>query len=168
MTSPQRRRKMRRAIAAAVVAVAALLVVLVVLVAAGVLVLPSNNPKPVTITSVTLHILQGGVSNGSGWFGPSYVNYSAATGQEYPVSVAPGGTWGVSWGFLNLDNSGASHTIYSVTANAPFTIASTTPPMPDVIPPGSDHNTLSIVVAAPSTAGATYTVTIIVNAETPS
>jgi hypothetical protein len=170
MTSPLRRRKLRRTLAVALVAAAVIVVVLVVLVAAGVLVLPSNSPKPVTITSVTLHILQGEGPNGIGWFGASYVNYSAATGNDYPMTVAPGGTWGVSWSVQNFDNSSASHTIYSVVADAPFVIASTSPSMPFLVVSGLDsHTLLSITVAAPSTPGITYAdVMIIVNAQTPS
>jgi len=159
--SPRGRRTLRRVIFLAIVVVAVVVVVLVALVAEGVLVLPSNSPAPVTISYVHLQILEGNGSNQLPWFGPSFINYSAA--EEYPIHVAPGGTWSVVWNFINFDS--VAHTVSKVGTPTPlFTIGAIQPALPYTLPAGNDHGALAIDVTAPSTPGATYWVTVVVDA----
>jgi hypothetical protein len=159
--SPRGRRAFRRTIFLAVLVVAIVVVVLVALIAENVLVLPSNTPAPVTISYVDLKILEGNGANNEPWFGPNFINYSG--GEGYPIQVTPGGTWTVVWTFINFDN--VTHTVYKVATPTPlFTIASTLPGLPYSLPAGNDHGALAISVTAPSSPGATYAVTVVVDA----
>jgi len=160
--SPRSRRTVRRLIFFAVIAVAIVVVALVALVADGVLVLPSNSSAPVTITSVHLEIDQGNTSGGHPWFGPSSIYYGAANG--YPLSVAAGASWSVVWTFINFDD--VAHTVYKVSPATPFTIGTTQPTLPYSVPAGYDDGALAINVIAPSNPGATFAVTLVVQAET--
>jgi hypothetical protein len=157
--APLGRRGLRRFITIAVVVVAIVVVVLVGLVAGGVLVLPSNSPAPVTISSVHLVIQEGNTSSVP-WFGPWSINYTANEG--FPLEVPSGETWSVVWAnFFNFDS--VNHTIYSVTPSHPFTIAYTLPALPHIVAAASEGSNLGIYVAAPSTPGATYAVTLVVD-----
>lgn len=158
--SPPGRRTARRVIVYLVIAVAVIVVVLVAMIGLGVLVLPSNTPAPVTISSVHLVIEQGTTPGGAPWFGPGSINYTSAEG--YPIQVTPGGTWSVVWTFINFDVHG--HNITQVTAgpNPPFTKPSTLPALPYAIAALDDDGLLSITVTAPSTPGATFAVTLTV------
>ena len=148
----------------AVVAAAIVVVVLVGLIAGGILVLPAHTTSPVTISYVDLEIKQGNTSAGVPWLGRGFINYTEAEG--FPLQVAPGGTFSIVWeNIINLDD--VPHTIYKVTPNPPFTIASTVPPLPDTIAVAGEGN-LGIYVGVPSTPGATYAVTLVVDAQNPS
>lgn len=163
MPSFGRRRAIRQVIAVSVIVAAAIVVILLVLILEGILVLPSNSPSPVTIDSVQLQIHEGNTASGLPWFGPSEINYTEAEG--YPVQVVPGGSWAVDWAFENFDNH--YHNITAVYPQSPFTLASTTPPLPYQVGPDADQCTLTISVQAPSTPGTTYDlVTVVVYAGT--
>jgi hypothetical protein len=157
---PLSRRKLRRGVGIALIAATILVVVLLILIVEGFLVVPSSSPTPITITSVELKIDQGTTASGTTWFGPSYVNYTSAEG--YPIQVAPGGTWTVVWTFINFDNH--YHNITGVFPDSPFTLYSTSPKLAYELPPDSDQCSLAITISAPSTAGATYAVTVVVDA----
>lgn len=153
-----RRSAVRRVVTYLIIAAAILVVVLVALIGLGVLVLPSNSSAPVTISSVHLEIEQGVTSNGDPWLGPSSINYTSAEG--YPIQVDPGKTWSVVWTFINFDD--VSHNITLVTPSAPFAKPATQPSLPYGIYAG-DEGALSIILTAPSTPGATYAVTLMVD-----
>lgn len=157
------RRQVRQLLTIVVAIAAAIVVVLLVLIAAGVLVLPAKSPTPVTITSVTLEIREGNTSGGMPWFGPSTVVYNS-TDSNYPLSVAPGGTWKIVWVFDNFDNH--FHNISQVLPAAPFTLGTTQPNLPYEVLPGEEDCALAILPVAPSTPGASYHVTIVVAAQT--
>ncbi|MGD0250933.1 MAG: hypothetical protein ABSB97_08650 [Thermoplasmata archaeon] len=164
MASFLSRKPVRRAITIAIVVVAVVLVVLEGLIAGGILVLSSKGPAPVTISSVFLKVQQGETATGNPWFLPAYVNYTSNDG--YPIQVSPGGSWKVVWSFLSIDT--VNHTIYTVTASSPFTIQGTQPTLQWKVPPADDDGNLAIMVTAPSTPGTTYSLTLTVNALTPS
>jgi hypothetical protein len=160
---PLRRRALRRFITIALIAVAIVVIVLVALVAGGVLVVPSHSATPVTISSVHL-VIQEENSSGGPWFGAWSINYTGAEG--FPIHVAPGGVWWIVWeNIFNFDS--VNHTIYRVTPSSPFTIASTVPALPDNVLWGSEGGNLQINVATPSTPGATYAVTLVVDTLNP-
>lgn len=144
-------------------AVAIVLVVLVTLVAAGVLVLKPSTSATITVSEVELHILQGSLAGGGGWFGPSFINYTAAEG--YPIQVAVGGSWSVSWMFDNLDN--ANHTVYTVGPTPPFTIAASSPALPHTVAAGADRALITFTLGVPGNATGTYAVTLTVDALPP-
>jgi len=154
-----RRRLVRRLITIGVVVVSVIVVVLLVLVVEGILVVPSNNPAPVTITSVQLEIRQGNTSSDVPWFGPGTVSYTSANG--YPIDVAPGASWKVVWLFMNFDNH--FHNITGVFPRTPFTLGGTEPALPDQIAPNAEGLALAMFITAPSTPGATYSVTVVVD-----
>lgn len=157
---PRRRRALRRGISVGVVAAAIVVVVLLSLIWGGVLVLRSNSPTPVTISSVHLVIEEENSSTGP-WLGPWSINYTGAEG--FPLHVAPGGTWSIVWEtIINFDS--VNHTISKVSPSSPFTIASTLPALPLHLLADSEGGNLAITVAAPSTPGGTYAVTLIVDA----
>jgi len=160
-----RRQTLRRVIGWAVVAVAIFVVILVALVAGGVLVLFSNSPPPVTISSVHLIIQEGNTTSGVPWFGPWSINYTSAEG--FPLQVAPGNTFTIVWAnVINFDSM--PHTMYKVNPSSPFTIASTLPALPHTVPQDSTDFNLAISVGVPSTGGSTYAVTLVVDCVTPS
>ncbi|MGP8075553.1 MAG: hypothetical protein ACLP8Y_02290 [Thermoplasmata archaeon] len=152
--NPRGRRRLRRILTYAVIAVAILVVVLLALVEGGVLVLSSNSPAPVTISSVHLVISEGSTA-GTPWFGPSSINYTAAEG--YPIQVSPGGSWTVVWTFFSLDTK--PHNVTGVFPFSPFTLKSTMPGLPYAVAPGDD-GALAMSITAPSSAGGTYAVTV--------
>jgi len=156
----RQRRKLRQWLSLGVMAAAIVVVVLLALIWGGVLVLRSNAPAPVTISSVHLVIQEQNTSTGP-WLGPWSINYTGAEG--FPLQVAPGSTWSIVWEtIINFDN--VSHTISKVSPTHPFTVASTLPALPLTIPADSEGGNLAIYLAAPSTPGATYAVTVVVDA----
>ncbi len=105
----------------AVATAATVLVVLLILIAAGALVVPgTSSPAPVSVTSVQFTILQGTNASGNPWFGPSTVVYTGLA-NGYPFTVSPGGGFSVPITFENYDSS--PHTLYSISAAAPFSFA---------------------------------------------
>ena len=151
---------------------AVLLVVLLSLIALGVLVLPGGSgPAPVTVTAVDFTLQQGTLSrpcgNASepGWFGASTFMYTGVAGNPFVV-VAPGGSFSVPLELENYDNN--PHTLYSVQADAPFTVTSTSPTLPANLYACQDDALLEIYFTAPTTAGATLTLFVMVNALGPS
>lgn len=161
LAPPSRRpgRGMVFAAGAAAVVVAALLV----LVATGVL-RPSSAPStdPVTVSEVHWTIIQGTVPGNSsqGWFGPNEYNYTHAEG--YPLEVAAGGTFTVSWVVSNV--GGASHTVYSVAAGAPFVVVSSHPALPLAVPAGEDDATFVFTIQAPNSPGGGFALSLTVTA----
>lgn len=155
-----RRRSVRRVLTFVIAAVAIVVVVLLALIAEGILVLPSNSPAPVTISSVQLQIDQGVTVNGDPWLGPSIINYTSAEG--YPIQVAPGGTWSVAWTFINFDNVPLTISQVSPHPSPPFSNPTTVPSLPYTVAAGDDDGALSIIVTAPSDPGATYSVILVV------
>jgi hypothetical protein len=164
MVSLRSRKLLRRGILVGIIIVAVVLVVLEVLIAGGYLVVNSSGKSPVTVSSVYLKVQQGKGATGNPWFLPGYVNYTSNDG--YPLQVSPGGTWKVVWNFLQVDT--VNHTLYSVTVTSPFTIQSTSPALPWIVPPADENGVLAIYVTAPSTSGVTYSITLNINAITPS
>lgn len=168
MSSPRGRRR-RRAIFIAVAIAAVVVVVLVALVATGVLVLPSNTPAPVTITSVHLIIEEGTTASGQPWFVPTTINMT----NGYPFQLSPGANWSVPWSSINLDVN--THSVYKV---IPTSVPKTSPgtnftiggfatatgwvALPYQVPGGSDF-ALSIYVAAPNDPGSSFAVTLTVD-----
>ncbi len=168
--NPHRMRK--RIIFTLVAIVAAFVVVLLALIVAGVLVLPSHTPAPVTIRSVSVQFLQGTTPSGALWFHVAWYNLSTAEG--YPLTVSSGGTWHLQVPVTNWDS--LNHTIYDVAPNstsgaAGFRVVGTSPATPATVPGiGYEEGEyyLSVVVAAPSTPGSSYQVGLVLNAQTPS
>jgi len=147
-----------------VAVVAAVLVTLLVLIAMGTLVLPGSTPAPVTVNAVQFTLLQGTNASGQGWFGPDTFVYTGAV-NGYPFHVTPGATFSVPVEWQNFD--GSPHTIYSISAAAPFTFVSTSPSLPATLAAYQDDAFMQIYVTAPSSAGATLTLDLTVNALPP-
>lgn len=137
--------------------------VLLVLIGAGVLVLPSGStPARVTVASANFDLVQGTNASGKPWFGPSPIVYSGAV-NGFPFTVAPGGSFSLA---LSLDNyDDAAHTLYSVTATAPFHYVSSSPGVPVVIPANEDSALMDMVFTAPSTGGTTLTIQVTLDLE---
>ena len=168
--NPHRMRK--RIIFTLVAIVAAFVVVLLALIVAGVLVLPSHTPAPVTIESVSVQFLQGKTASGEWWFKVQWYNLS--TGEGYPLTVGSGATWHLQIPLTNWDSM--NHTVFDVAPNASsgaagFKVVGTNPPTPTSVP-GEGYEEgeyyLSVVVAAPSKPGTSYQVGLVLNAQTPS
>ncbi len=123
----------------------AVAVVLVVLVETGFLFAPTKGT--ITVAGVEWHIEQGTTTDGTGWFGPSYVNTTPADG--YPQSVGSGGTFQAVLTISNLD--AANHTVYSVTVASPCSVVSATPELPTVVPGRADDWRLVVTIQLPST-----------------
>ena len=160
----------RRLRTIAVLAVAGALIVVLALIAAGILVLPSTGPPaPVTVTQVCVTVLEGTNSTGYGWFGPSSYCLSGVA-DHYPYQQAAGSQVTMYLPTLNYNN--VNETLYSVSVASPFTLVSTLPPLPYVVAPisvnpeGIDGG-LAVMVLLPSTAGATLTMYVTVNALSP-
>jgi hypothetical protein len=149
-----------------VAAAVTVLAVLLILIAAGVLVLPGTAaPTPVSVISVQFTILQGTNSSGNPWFGPSMFSYTGLA-NGYPFSVAPGGGFSVPVTFENYDD--APHTLYSIDVQSPFLFAGSSPTLPQTLRALQDDAYLLIYVTAPSTAGASLTLFVTINALPPS
>jgi len=151
----------RRRLLSLLIGIAAIVVVvLLVLIAFGILRFASASTPNVTVDSAEWQILQGNTSFGIGWFGPSSRNISDADG--LPVTVASGGTFSMSLSISNLDS--VNHTIYSVTAAAPFRVTGYITGV-GVVRPGSDEWVVSVYIAAPSVSSdSTYALALTVNA----
>jgi hypothetical protein len=154
----------RRLVSLGVVAATAVVVVLVALIGLGYLVLPQSASAPITISETQWTILEGTNASGGYWFGPNTLSYPGLNG--YPLSVAPGSTFGVPIVLWNHDN--ANHTVYSVLVGLPFTYVRSDPPVPIVVPAGEDSASFEFWVTAPSEPGASLMVTITINALNPS
>ena len=166
LSPPVPHRPKRRYFWYAVLGIALVVVVLLALIGLGVLVPAGGaSPAPVTVSYVHWTVLQGDVGNNSseGWFGPSEVNYTKAEG--YPHPVASGGTFTVSWVVSNA--GGAAHTVYSATVAPPYSLLSTRPSLPVVVPAGEDTAIFTFTVRAPSDPGASIPLSITVDALPP-
>lgn len=149
-----------------VAVVAAILVVLLVLIGLGDLQLPgTTSPAQVSVTAVQVTFQQGTTADGSGWLGPNTrVLTGAANG--YPFLVAPGGSFSIP---LELGNNYTSPvTLYTITAGAPFTFASSLPALPATLKALQDDALLQIFVNAPSSPGASLVLYLTINALPPS
>ena len=150
------------------VAIAAvILLVIVVLIALGDLVLPGTPaPAPVTIQQVNFTILQGTNSTGANWFGPSHFSYSPVNHTlGYPFQVKAGGGFSIPVVLENFDN--ATHTIYSVTAGAPFTFITSKPLLPSSLMPLQDSAVLDMNFTAPNSPGSTLVLFVTLDALPP-
>jgi hypothetical protein len=142
-------------------------VALLILVAVGVLVLPGTaGAAPVRVNAVEFTIEQGTNSSGFGWFGQSDFSYTGLA-NGYPFTPTAGSPFNVS---IYLDNyDSVSHTVYSVTAGAPFTFKGSNPALPATIPPGvagpegPEGVYLEVTFVAPSTPGANLTLFVTIN-----
>jgi hypothetical protein len=154
-----RRRTLRRALTVGVIAAAIVVVVLLILILDGVLVLPSHSPAPVTIQAVHLLVHQGNTSGGVGWVGLGSIYWNSSN-SNYPVQVAPGGSWTVVWVFQNFDK--VFHNITAVLPQGGFTRGITVPPLPDQLPPNTEGLSLQIPIIAPNNPGAVYAMVTVV------
>lgn len=137
---------------------AAVVVVLLILIGLGTLVLPSSSNPTVTITEVRWTIEQGTDSNGHGWFGNSSINETDEDG--LPAQVPSGGVFTVQVTLLATSNK----TIYTATADSPFTVTNTVPQLP-AKPVGVDDFVFQVVVRAPSVSSdATYVLLVTLDA----
>lgn len=116
-----------------------------------------------TISSVHWTVEQGSTSQGSGWFGPSEFNFSAANG--YPRSVPSGGQFTVTWSFENFDST--NHTVYAIFAGAPFSIVTIHPTLPLAIPGGTDSAVIELTIGSPTGAGSSWVLDLTVDALAP-
>jgi hypothetical protein len=143
----------------AIGAAAAVVLILLALILRGYLVIPSVSPAQVTITDVVWKIQEGNNSFGLGWFGPSTVD--ATNG--LPIEVKSGGTFTVVLVLTSFDV--ANHTIHTVLASSPFTVAYTSPSLPAVVLSGEDDFALSVKVGAPSvTSDTSYQLVLTIDA----
>lgn len=141
----------------------AVLVFLLVLIGVGYLRLPSTSSTgaQVTVTAVDWTIEQGTNGHGIGWFGKSQFNYTGATGW-FPPTFAAGSELQVSWSISNFDT--VNHTVYTVTAGAPFSVARTLPVLPMNVNVGDDGNTLGVWVTTSSSTSGSYVLDLTVDA----
>lgn len=152
----------RRRILSILIAIAAIVVViLLVLIAIGILRLPTPSPPQVTVNSAQWQILQGNTSFGFGWFGPSVRNVTDSDG--LPITVNSGGSFVMTLVISNLDK--VNHTIYSVTAAAPFRVSGYVEGVGTEVRPGSDEWPVEVNVVAPTVSSdATYSLELTMNA----
>ena len=143
-------RRRRRLWTILVSAAAALVAVLVALIATGYLVLPSASPsQPVTVTGLSVTLVQGTNASGGEWFGPSHYGYSGING--FPYTIGAGQSFQIPITLENYDN--ASHTLSRVVAASPFHTLGCSPNVPVPVPALEDDATLEVTVGAPSTSG---------------
>lgn len=138
----------------AIAVMAAAVVVLLVLIGLGFLVLPSTSNPTVTVTEIRWTIEQGTNSNGHGWFGNGSINETIADG--LPLHVSSGGVFTVLVTLLATSNK----TIFTATADSPFTVVYTIPTLPTT-PVGVDDFTFEAAVRAPSVSSDTSYVLLI-------
>ncbi|MGI0155251.1 MAG: hypothetical protein ACREDE_03860 [Thermoplasmata archaeon] len=137
------------------------LVILLIGIAAGILVVPGHStPAPVQVSSVQFTLVQGTNASGNPWFGPSPVIYQGIQ-NGYPYSISPGKSFTVPLVLENFDTQ--SHTIYSISAAAPFTFTGSDPAAPVLVPAGTDDALLQLTFTAPSSAGSTLTLFVTIN-----
>jgi len=137
------------------------IVVLLVLIGSGILVRPSSSGTTVTVDEVEWVILQGTTRGGFGWFGPSYINVTAADG--LPATVASGGTLTLSVILANVDSS--NHTVSMVTVSPAFRVAGTTPHLPASVVSGADNWDLAVTLVAPSVSSDTTYANVILTVD---
>lgn len=151
----------------AIAAAAAVVVVLLILIAGGVLVLPGHTISPVTISYLQVRVVEGNTPGGIPWFGigSPEKNYTAG----YPLEVAPGSSFDATLYFFNYDNM--THTLRSVQAGTIpkefVPVTSTVPSLPLSILPSPESiegQNFIVYVTIPSTAGATYVLTLNISA----
>lgn len=136
----------------------AFVVVLLILIGLGTLVLPGPAKPTVTITEVQWTIEQGKDSNGHGWFGNSTINETNEDG--LPAQIPSGGVFTVQVTLLATSNK----TIFTATANSPFSVASTIPTLPTT-PVGVDDFVFHVTVNAPNVSSdASYVLMITLDA----
>jgi len=141
-----------------IVIMAAFVILLLVLIGLGTLVLPTPGKPTVTITEVRWTIEQGTDSNGHGWFGNSTINETDEDG--LPAQVPSGGVFTVQVTLLATSNK----TIFTATADSPFSIAYTVPTLPTT-PVGVDDFVFHVAVDAPSVSNdASYVLLITLDA----
>lgn len=135
----------------------AVVVALIALIGLGVLVLPSVAAPTVTVSSVTLHIVEGNDSFGWGWFGNSTQVLGAMDG--YPAQVASAGHFNVPIDLPVEDNR--NHTAVSLSVAAPFLLTSTYPLLPHEVTLGDEDWLLTVTLQAPSVSSSqSYSVTL--------
>jgi len=100
-----------------------------------------SSASEVTVTQVRLN-----VTPAVYWFSPTSINIS----RGYPIRLAPGATWEVTWAF-DLEDAGMS--VKSVSVNLPFSVNHTSPALPATFS-SAGNGTLSIFLTAPDTPGA--------------
>ena len=133
--------------------------VLIVVVAGGLGILSylvlSSPLSMVTVKGGTVHLEEGQGPHGW-WFNPPQ---RALGGSGYPLLLPGGGTFQVPVDLANSDS--ASHNVSSVEVAAPFSLVSTSVPLPAPIPGFSDTN-LVLTLGAPDSAGSySFNVTIV-------
>jgi hypothetical protein len=123
----------------------------------------SSSPATLTVTRVQWTILQGTIngSSNTGWFGPSNFNYTGSDG--YPLQTAAGGQF--TLGVVLSDLGGQSHTIYSILAGSPFSVASCRPGLPVAVPVDDDAG-FDFTIQTPNSPGASFALNITLNALT--
>jgi len=147
----------------AVVGATAVVVVLLVLIGIGYLVLPASTVAPVTVSGTRYSILEGTNASGHFWFGPNNLSYPGLNG--YPLSVAPGSSFGVPIVLWNHDF--VNHTVYSVFVDSPFVYHGSHPAVPIVVPAGEDSANFVFTISAPSDPGASLVLSITINTLNP-
>lgn len=138
----------------------AVVVGLLVLIGLHVLVLPPAAGPTVTVTSVTLNIVEGNDSYGWGWFGNSTRTLGANDG--FPTQVGSGGTFTVPLNLPIQDNK--NHTASGISAAPPFFVSETAPVLPSEIHLGDEDWQLTVTVLAPSVSSSqseTVTLTLV-------
>ncbi len=144
-----------------IIVMAAVVVALLVLIGLGVLVLPAANPPNVTVTAVSWHIDQGTNPDGTGWFGPSWVNETDTSG--LPFQVASGHTFVEALTLVVSTN----HTLYSASVQGPFSMTACQPTLPTT-PIGVDDFIFHATIVAPTvSSGTSYSLYLTLNALTP-
>ena len=124
----------------------AVVATLIALIGLGVLVLPSTAAPTVTVSSVTLHIVEGNDSFGWGWFGNSTQVLGAQDG--YPVQVGSGGHFTATLDLPVEDNH--NHSAVSISAASPFWVTGTRPQLPAQATIGDEDWVLEVIVQVPS------------------
>ncbi len=150
-----------RILAWGVVAAAVIVAALLVLIGLGILVLPGHGQN-VTVAGAVRWIAQGTTASGRGWFGASLYSYNATNG--FPLTVPVGGSFSLVVLISNFDNQ--SHTIYFASANSPFTVLSTSPALPNPVPPSVDDASFVVVIGVGNAAG-TWDLNLTLNALSP-
>jgi len=117
------------------------------------------------VTEVQWTILQGTINSSSnvGWFGPSHLNYTLAEG--FPLQTAAGGTFTVALIVSDLGNQ--AHTVYTAVAGTPFSVVSSHPTLPVLVPAGEDDASFNFTIHTPSTPGVSLVLLITVSAFPP-
>jgi hypothetical protein len=125
-------------------------VVLIVIVAGGLGILSylllATPLAKVTVTGGTVNFEEGQGAHGW-WFSPPH---RSVNGSGYPLSLSGGGTFQVAVDLANSDST--SHSVSSVEVASPFSIVSTSTPLPATVPAFSDTS-ITLELKAPTSAG---------------